>query len=94
MYPLSQQGGVVLEGISLKSGEAKLAYAVLERAWKDACSNSDGYEARTARCFLCGYPSIWRSRLSLFCDILEIDDVNVMNIARKKWKPNLMKDKK
>ena len=84
----------MIEGISLNSGEARLAYAVLERAWKDANSESNGYEARTARCFLCGYPSIWRSRLSLFCDILGLDDVNVMNLARKRWKPNLLKEKK
>lgn len=84
----------MIEGISLKSGEARLAYAVLDRAWKDACSHGNGYEARTARCFLCGYPDIWRSRLSLFCSMLGLNDGYVMRISRRRWKPHLLKAKK
>ena len=51
------------DNITFKYGEQELGFRVIEQAWKDANMPKDCYDRVKARCFLCGFPKIWRGPL-------------------------------
>ena len=84
----------MIEGVTFTHGESELAFAVIVQAWKDAHLEGNGYESTRARCFLSGYPSLWKSSLYFWCSLCGLSAPYLMRISRQKWKPYLLKGKR
>lgn len=80
------------ENITFKYGEQELAFRVIERAWEDANMPKYSYDRTKARCFLTGYPNEWKGSLLFWCELAELNPHYIMNNARKKWRPELLKE--
>ena len=81
----------MIEGVTFTHGESELAFAVIVQAWKDAHLEGNGYNSTKARCFLCGYPKIWKGSLFYWCSLCGINSSYLMRVSRGKWKPYLLK---
>ncbi|MBO7696918.1 MAG: hypothetical protein J6T10_30175 [Methanobrevibacter sp.] len=77
--------------ITFKYGEQELGFRVIEQAWKDANMPKDCYDRVKARCFLCGFPKIWRGPLFYWCELAGLNSNYIMRMSREKWKPNLLR---
>ena len=79
------------ENITFKYGEQELGFRVIEQAWKDANMPKDCYDRVKARCFLCGFPKIWRAPLFYWAALAGLNPYYIMEESRKKWRPELLK---
>lgn len=84
----------MFEEVSFKYGESELGFRVIEQAWKDAHLPRYSYNRSKARCFLCGYPLLWRGSLVFWASLAGLNPEYIMRISREKWKPNLLREKK
>lgn len=79
------------DDITFKYGEQELGYRVIEQAWKDANMPKDCYNRTKAICFLTGYPTEWKGSLFFWASLAELNPYYIMEMARKKWRPELLK---
>lgn len=82
-----------LSELSHLTGEVRLAIEVIRQAYEDANEEYDTYERNSARHFLMGYPSYYKERLELFCEMCGANSNEIIRQARKLWGKHIFKEK-